>query len=199
VANVTKSIDDAVAALAAGELIAIPTDTVYGIATLATRRGAADALSSAKGRSSDIPLQVLVSGREQAESIGVFEEAASRIADSLWPGAVTLVVARTPGVELDLGGDGTTVGIRWPDHQFVVSLCDKCGPLAATSANLHGEPPLQTAADVASAFGDQIALVLDGGTSPAIASTVVDVTGDTPTVLREGAVPASEVMRAARD
>jgi tRNA threonylcarbamoyl adenosine modification protein (Sua5/YciO/YrdC/YwlC family) len=197
VAQVSSSVEDAVAALASGGVIAIPTDTVYGIATVANRQGAAAALSSAKGRSSDIPLQVLVSSREQAESIGIFGDTASRIAERLWPGAVTLVVARRKGVSLDLGGDATTVGIRWPDHELVVSLCEKVGPLAATSANRHGEPPLQNATDVATAFGYEIALVFDGGSAPAIASTVVDVTGESPKILRIGEIPESDVMSAA--
>lgn len=187
------STNDAVMALRDGLVVGIPTDTVYGLAIDAARPNAPTALALAKGRSSNVPLQVLVSGHDQALSIGQWSPEALRVAAFVWPGAATLVVPRRPGVELHLGGDGATVGIRWPAHALAVELCDRCGPLAATSANRHGEPPLATASEVAEAFCDSVAVVLDGGRCPGLASAVVDLTGDAPRVLRAGAL-SEEVL-----
>ena len=189
-------IDDAVRAIHDGLVVAFPTDTVYGIAASALSPAGASKLAAAKGRSADIPVQVLVSGLEQASELGVLDDSASRVARRFWPGALTLVVPRRPGVELHLGGDGTTVGVRWPASEIAVELCSRCGPLVATSANIHGEKPLETADRVAAAFGDAVAVVLVGGRPGGLASTVVDLTGGTPLVLREGAVAIEDVEAA---
>lgn len=196
--RVVDSAADAVVALRGGLVVGVPTDTVYGLAVDATLADAADLLGRAKGRPSEVPVQVLVSGLGQALSIGEWSADALRVAGRLWPGAVTLVVPRRPGVEMYLGGDGTTIGIRWPDHDLAVDLCARCGPLAATSANRHGEPPLETAVEVAEVFADEVAVVLDGGSCPGTASTVVDLTGDSPRLLREGAVSEAVVSEAFR-
>jgi L-threonylcarbamoyladenylate synthase len=190
--------DDAVDALRSGKVVAFATDTVYGIAADPTRRGADGKLSRAKGRESGVPLQVLVSGIDQALQIGMWSDSALTAARALWPGAVTIIVQRRQGVELHIGGDGKTIGIRWPDHGLAVELCERCGPLAASSANLHGEPPLTTAAEVAEAFAQSVDVVVDGGICPGNASTVVDLTGDVPVVLREGVVSRSAVEAAFR-
>lgn len=194
--RVSTSVEDAVAALRAGSVIGIPTDTVYGLASSAMLPGADRLLADAKGRSREVPVQVLVSGFEQASSVGIWSEAATRVAEILWPGAVTLVVPRRPDVRLDLGGRAETIGIRWPALSLAVEVCALFGPLAATSANHHGEPPLCSAEDVARTFSSSIDLVLDGGTLSGLASTVVDLTGDEPSVLREGAMSVAEVNAA---
>jgi L-threonylcarbamoyladenylate synthase len=196
VTRVSTSIDDAIDALRSGLVIGVATDTVYGLATDALLTGADQVLASAKRRSVEVPVQVLVSSFEQATSVGVWSDQARRAADILWPGAVTLVVPRRRDLQLDLGGDGTTVGIRWPEGSAVVEVCSRFGPIAATSANLHGEPPLGTAAEVANAFADSVAVVLDGGRCSGLASTVVDLTREVPAVLREGAISAVEVEEA---
>ncbi|MFZ0665797.1 MAG: L-threonylcarbamoyladenylate synthase [Acidimicrobiales bacterium] len=190
------SVEEAVEALRAGQVVAFATDTVYGIATDPSLAGAAEKLARAKGRSQQVPLQVLISGMDQAEKLGVWTEAALRVAETLWPGALTVVVERKPGAVLHIGGDDHTVGLRWPDNPVSVELCQMCGPLAATSANRHGEPPLTTAEEVAQAFDGSVAVVVDGGHLPGSASTVVDLTGDKPVVLREGGVPASAIEAA---
>lgn len=186
--RVVASIDDAVVAIKGGLVVGIATDTVYGLVADPTLADAAASLARAKGRSTDVPLQVLVSGIDQAVSLGEWSPEALRVAACVWPGAATLVVPRRAGLDLHLGGDGITVGIRWPAHLLTVELCARCGPLAATSANRHGEPPLVTAAEVAEAFSEEVAVVIDGGRCPGSASTVVDLTGETPRVLRAGAV-----------
>lgn len=195
-AEVVSSLDEIESAVCSGQVVGIPTDTVYGLAADASRLGADEMLARVKRRSSGIPLQVLVSGIDQALEIGVWSERAARSARMLWPGAITFVVARDPRASLHLGGDPSTVGIRWPDHEPTTEICRRCGPLAATSANLHGEPPLETARSVADAFGLDVAVVLDGGRCPGTASSVVDMTGDEPRILREGAVGADRISEA---
>jgi L-threonylcarbamoyladenylate synthase len=182
--RIVTSLDEAVAVLDAPAVVAIPTDTVYGLAARIDWSGAAESLSSAKGRPADMPLQVLVSGFGQASSLGVFSENAARIASALWPGGVTLVV---PAIDPDLAGR-PTIGLRWPAHEITEAICERCGPLLATSANLHGGPPAETARAVAHIFGDSLAVVLDGGTCAGEASTVIDLTSVAPRVLRAGAV-----------
>lgn len=194
----STSIDDALVALRAGLVIGVATDTVYGLAADALLPGADRLLAHAKERGVEVPVQVLVAGFDQASSVGVWSDEASRVARILWPGAVTLVVPRRTDVTLDLGGDGTTVGIRWPDVSAVVEVCSLFGPLAATSANRHGEPPLRTAQEVATIFAENVAVVLDGGYCSGVASSVVDLTGDEPKMLREGAMPWVEVEKALR-
>jgi L-threonylcarbamoyladenylate synthase len=198
VTPVSTSIDEAIDALRTGLVIGVATDTVYGLATDALLPGADQVLASAKERSVEVPVQVLVSSFEQATSVGVWSDQARRAADILWPGAVTLVVPRRRDLQLDLGGDGTTIGIRWPAGSVVVEVCSRFGPVAATSANRHGEPPLETATEVANAFADSVAVVLDGGRCSGLASTVVDLTREVPAVLREGAISAVEVEEALR-
>jgi L-threonylcarbamoyladenylate synthase len=196
VTPVSTSIDDALEALRTGLVIGVATDTVYGLTTDALRLGADQALARAKGRSLDVPVQVLVSSFEQATSVGVWSDRARQAAGILWPGALTLVVPRRKDVVLHLGGDATTVGIRWPADSAVLEVCSRFGPLAATSANRHGEPPLRSAKEVAVTFAESIALVLDGGSCSGLASTVVDLTGPEPKVLREGAISAIEIDQA---
>lgn len=193
---VSTSIDDAVEALSSGSVIGIATDTVYGIATDAFLPGADRLLADAKRRSAGVPVQVLVSGFEQALSVGIWSDAARRAAGILWPGAVTLVVPRRPELRLDLGGEGDTIGIRWPAPSLAVEVCRLFGPLAATSANHHGEPPLCSAQEVAETFASSVSVVLDGGLLSGIASAVVDLTGDEPSVLREGVLSAAKVNEA---
>lgn len=190
--------DDALEALRAGLVVGVATDTVYGLVTDALLSGADQNLARAKDRSPEVPIQVLVSSFEQASSVGLWSDKARRAAGILWPGAVTLVVPRRADVSLDLGGDGTTIGIRWPAGSEVVEVCSRFGPLAATSANRHGEPPLRTAREVMTTFGESVAVVLDGGFCSGLASTVVDLTADETKVLREGAIPATEIERALR-
>jgi len=183
-------------ALVAGQVVAIPTDTVYGLAVNPRRKGALEALFSVKARPTSSQTAVLVSGTEQAESLCEedFSELASRIAADFWPGAVTLVLRRGEGVHWALGGDDATIGLRCPADPLARDLCERVGPLAATSANLHGQAPLCTAEEIRAAFGEKVALVVDGGRLKGLASTVVDVSGGELRCLREGAVPFADVQ-----
>lgn len=191
--------DEAAEALRRGEVVAVPTDTVYGLVVVVARPGAGAALAAAKGRSADVPVQVLVAGSDQVADLAgpaALGPAGERLAARFWPGGLTLVVPRRPGLGYDLGGDGSTVGVRCPAHPLVVGLCRAVGPLAATSANQHGQPPLTSAAAVAEVFAGSVALVVDGGIGNSVASTVVDLSGSLPALLREGAVPWAEILGA---
>lgn len=191
-----RLLERAALALMGGQLVGIPTDTVYGLAAHPGREGSIEALLALKKRPPSVGLPVLVSGTEQADELaaGGLPEMAERVAKSFWPGAVTLVVRRRTGVEWALGGDATTIGMRCPAHSIALALCERVGPLATTSANLHGEAPIGTAEEIRTVFGDRVALVIDGGCLSGLASTVVDVTGEEVRCLREGAVLFSAIL-----
>lgn len=179
--------DAVVGALRAGRVVAIPTDTVYGLAVDPAAPGATARLFALKGRPADVPVAVLVSDAEQAARLADPVPASARdLMRDHWPGPLTLVLPRRTGVDLDLGHPPTTVGIRCPDEPLVRRIAAAVGPLATTSANRHGEPTPPTAAEVAALFGDGVAVVVDGGPRPGAASTVVDCTGPEPVVLRQG-------------
>jgi L-threonylcarbamoyladenylate synthase len=181
-------------ALAEGSVVGLPTDTVYGLA--ARLDGAPVArIFAAKGRPQGTALPVLVGDREQVGLVAAsFPKRAWAIAERLWPGPLTVVVRARRRVGELVGGDGRTVGIRWPDHPLVEQLCLEAGPLAVTSANRHGEPPCTSASAVLAAFGaGDVPLVVDGGDCDGAPSTVVDCSGQRPVCLREGAVAWSEI------
>lgn len=187
------ALEAARAALAAGGVVGLPTDTVYGLAADPAVEGATLAIFALKGRPGSTPLPVLVSGIAQADSVAVLGVGARALIGRLWPGGLTVVVPRRTGVAFELGGSPETIGLRCPAHPIPVQLC-RSGPLVATSANRHGEPDLASAAEVAEAFPGL--LVLDGGECRGVSSTVVDATGQQPRLLRTGAVPWEDVLRA---
>ncbi len=188
---------DAARALSAGAVVAVPTDTVYGLAADPSRPGATALLFALKDRPGDVALPVLVADGAQARHLVDPEgwtPALDRLVQEFWPGALTVVARRRAGLVWDLGGDAGTIGLRCPAADVVRRLCRVVGPLAATSANPHGQAPLTTAQDVVACFGaDQP--VLDGGTCGEPPSTVVDLTGDTPRCLRAGAIGWDEILR----
>lgn len=196
-----SALPEAAAALRAGTLVALPTDTVYGLAALPSVVGATAGLFAAKARPAGVPIAVLVADAAQGWSVAVAPAPgtpAARLIDALWPGPLTVVLARRPGALAagELGGDGTTVGIRCPDHTFVRALAALVGPLATTSANGHGEPTPVDADDVAVALGPYLAVLVDGGRCTAMASTVVDGTDPALPVLREGALGEAAIRAA---
>jgi tRNA threonylcarbamoyl adenosine modification protein (Sua5/YciO/YrdC/YwlC family) len=190
------AIDLAAAALDRGAVIAIPTETVYGLAALPVE-AAIEQLIAAKQRSADKGIQVLVDSVEQATAIAAFSPAAEQLGRAFWPGGLTLVVARRPDVTLPelLGGGRPTLGIRLPDHDVPRALARRLGPLAASSANVSGLPPATDAQMVVESLGDLVELVIDDGpVRGGVASTVVDCTADPPNVLREGAIHAVDIF-----
>jgi tRNA threonylcarbamoyl adenosine modification protein (Sua5/YciO/YrdC/YwlC family) len=188
----------AIAALGEGLPVVLPTDTVYGVAVDATRPGATGRLFALKERPTDVALPVLVADVEQAFSLAAdVPDAARRLAERFWPGGLTLVLRRAPGATFDLGGaDDATIGVRVPDHDVPRHLAHAVGPLATTSANRHGQPTPETAAEAADALGEGVAAVVDGGRCAGAPSTVVDCTGRAPRILREGRIPAGDIAAA---
>ncbi len=187
----------ALEALDGGRVVAIPTDTVYGLAVDPFLPGASDRLFALKRRPRTVDLPLLVAGADQVLTVATgVPRVAARLTDRYWPGPLTLVVPRRPDLEADLGDDEATVGVRCPDHEVPLALCRRRRPLATTSANLHGEPTLSTAAEVEAALGDAVAVVLDGGPCVGEPSTVVDCTGEEPKCLRSGRIPWAEIESA---
>jgi len=192
---VSPDIDAAAKALVAGQIVGIPTDTVYGLAADVLHTDAADRLFTVKRRPRKLDLPVLVADIEQALGLATgVPDTARTLMERWWPGALTIVVPRRPDLGVDLGDDEATIGLRCPDHPIPVALCRAVGPLATTSANLHGDDTATTAAEVRAAFGDAVAVVLDGGTCAGSPSTVVDCTGHDVKLLRDGRIPWSELQ-----
>lgn len=177
--------------LAAGGVVVVPTDTVYGLAALATVPGATAGLFVAKGRSADVPLAVLCATAHDALALSDLADPdvadrAHRWADAHWPGPLTMVLPRRGDLDWELGEPTTTVGVRVPDLDFVRAVAAEVGPIAVTSANRHGEPTPPTALDAALCLAGSVELVVDAGALDATASTVVDVTSGQ--ILRPGPI-----------
>ena len=187
----------AVAALRDGDIIGIPTDTVYGLAADPWHSGAADRLFQVKGRPRSVELPVLVSGEQQALELATAVPACARqLMARFWPGALTLVLPRRQDLAADLGEEDATIGLRCPDHPLPLALCRSLGPIATSSANRHGAAPMTTAQELAVGLPG-VALVLDGGVCDQPPSTVVDTTGEVPKLLRAGRIDWAEIAAAA--
>jgi tRNA threonylcarbamoyl adenosine modification protein (Sua5/YciO/YrdC/YwlC family) len=182
-------IEDAVAAILDGEVVGLPTDTVYGIGADPFNVDAVARLFELKGRPEHKPIGVLVATLDQAQEIGVIEGTAAELAARHWPGALTLVV--TPKVVMaDWVGDQQlrTLGLRVPDHDVARELLEVSGPLAVTSANESGGRETMSDREAREVFGARVAVYVEGTAPGGEASTVVDATGSDLTVIREGPV-----------
>lgn len=189
------AIEAAIEVLAEGFPVAIPTDTVYGLAVDPTRPGSTDRLFELKRRPHDVSLPLLVADLDQALSVSTaVPPTALTLMRRFWPGPLTIVLPSRPGLGPVLGDDEATVGVRCPDHSVPLALCRTVGPLATTSANRHGQPTAVTAAEVTEVFGDAVRTVLDGGTCEGSPSTVVDCTGRDPKLLREGRLSWDDLL-----
>lgn len=177
------SVDVVAEALGAGEVVVIPTDTVYGLAARADDSHAVARIFELKHRSKSQPIAVLVADHSMAAELGVVEGEAEKMVRHEWPGPLTVVVPRRQRAgRWELGGDRRFIGIRVPDHEFVLNLIRKVGPLAATSANISGEPPVGAVVEITAQFGDTVALYVDGGELRGRPSRVVSFIGDTATL-----------------
>jgi L-threonylcarbamoyladenylate synthase len=186
----------AVAVLRDGGIVALPTDTVYGIAVALTTPGGIERLFEVKRRPADKGIMLLLDDAAQASRAGVMTPAAEALAAACWPGGLTVVVPQRPDVPWPraLSGGTTTIGLRVPDHDAPRTIARSVGPLPTTSANVSGLPEGRDAEDIVAQLGDAVDLVLDGGRAHGgPASTVVDCSGDRPTILRVGAVPVAEI------
>ena len=182
--------------LRAGGIVALPTDTVYGIAVALDTPGGIERLFQVKRRPLDKGIALLVDDASQAASIGVMGPAATALAEACWPGGLTIVVPRRPDRPLPtaLTGGAPTIGLRVPAHRTPRSLARAVGPLPTTSAYLSGRPEAREAAAILDQLGKGVDLVLDGGVAHGgPPSTVVDCHGELPVVVREGAITAEHV------
>jgi tRNA threonylcarbamoyl adenosine modification protein (Sua5/YciO/YrdC/YwlC family) len=183
--------------VSSGELVVLPTDTVYGIGADAFDAVAVAALLGAKGRGPDMPVPVLVGSWTTLDGlVSSVDQRTRRLVEAFWPGALTLVVRHAPTLSWDLGDTHGTVAVRMPLHPVAIELLEKTGPMAVSSANKSGNPPAQTAAEAREQLGDDVAVYLeDGPAAGGVASSIVDVTGTVPKLLRAGALSA-DVLRA---
>jgi L-threonylcarbamoyladenylate synthase len=188
-------IASAISALKGGRLVVLPTDTVYGIGADAFDGAAVAALLSAKGRGRDMPVPVLVGSWHTIDGL-VYSvpESARQLIRAFWPGALSLVVQQAPSLQWDLGDAAGTVMLRMPLHPVAIELLREVGPMAVSSANISGHAAAVTAADARDQLGDLVEVYLEAGPSAqGSASTIVDLTGAQPKVLREGPVTAAAI------
>lgn len=186
----------AIDALRAGGLVAMPTDTVYGVGVALSAEQGLERLFAAKDRPLDRAIVLLVADADQAASVGVLSPAARALAARFWPGGLTLVLSQVAGAGLpaELTAGLATIGVRVPDHESARALARALGPLPVTSANLSGAQDARDPAAVMAQLGDRIDLILDGGpTRGGVPSTIVDCSGELPRVLREGAIDAAAI------
>jgi L-threonylcarbamoyladenylate synthase len=189
----------AIALLGSGGLVAMPTDTVYGVGVALLAERGLERLFAAKERPLDRAIVLLVADLEQAAEVGLLSPAARLLAERFWPGGLTLVLPQAPGARLPavLTAGGSTVGVRLPDHACPRALARALGPLPVTSANRSGRPDARTASEVLAQLGDRIDLVLDGGPARGgIPSTVVDCSAELPRILRSGAIEPAVISAA---
>ena len=187
----------AVDALVAGEVVAFPTDTLYGLAVDPRRPDAGGRLFAAKHRPAHAAAPLVAANAAQVDGVARWTPLGRRLADVFWPGALALVLEAAPVLDRRLLGGGTTVAIRVPAHPVARALAAGFGfPVTATSANRSGHAPACDAGTVMATLGDDVSVILDAG--PAAGgppSTIVDARGDDPVLLREGAVPWDRVLQ----
>ncbi len=196
--TITTDVGEALRVLRRGGLVAIPTETVYGLAANADDEAAVRRIFAAKGRPPTHPLIVHLAGAEHLSSwAGVIPAAAAALADACWPGPLTVVVPKAERVLDVVTGGLDTVGLRVPAHPLTLELLSELGcGLAAPSANRFGDVSPTTAAHVQRDLGDRVDLILDGGACPVgVESTIVDCTVDPPQVLRPGAITVEQITR----
>lgn len=166
------------AALGRGELVVIPTDTVYGVAADAFQPAAVRALVEAKGRTPASPPPVLVPGIPTLDALAErVPDPVRALVEEFWPGPLTIILPSRSSLDWDLGETRGTVALRMPDDRIALDLLAEVGPLACSSANRTGEPPARTGAEALAALGPSVAVVLDAGERGEVASTIVDATG----------------------
>ncbi|HEY6294901.1 MAG TPA: L-threonylcarbamoyladenylate synthase, partial [Streptosporangiaceae bacterium] len=191
----TAGIEAAVTAARAGELIVLPTDTVYGIGADAFIPASVTTMLAAKGRGRSMPPPVLIGTSRAAaalvDDLGAFGQA---LIDEFWPGALTLVFRASPTLAWDLGDTKGTVALRMPLHPVALDVLRQTGPMAVSSANRTGYPAATTASEAESQLGEAVSVYLDGGPCiDNVPSTILDLTGMVPTLLRTGAVPVERL------
>ncbi|RSM62869.1 threonylcarbamoyl-AMP synthase [Amycolatopsis sp. WAC 01376] len=185
----------AASAVRSSRLVVLPTDTVYGIGADAFDGGAVQSLLRAKNRGPDMPVGVLVGSWSTVDGLVLGTPPQARaLIEAFWPGDLSIVLPHAPSLQWDLGQSRGTVMLRMPLHPVALELLRDVGPMAVSSANVSGQPPASTAQEAVDQLGDSVAVYLDGGsTGEPVPSTMVDLTGDDPVILREGAVSRAAV------
>ncbi|WP_029135254.1 L-threonylcarbamoyladenylate synthase [Nakamurella lactea] len=188
----------AATAAQAGELVVLPTDTVYGLGADAFNAAAVQKLLATKGRGPDMPVPVLVGSWSTLDGlVTAVTPAMRRLIEAFWPGGLSLVVEHAPSLQWNLGDTRGTVMVRMPLHPVALDLLRTVGPMAVSSANRSGEPPATSVAE-AEQLGDDVAVYLDGGPSTlGVASTIIDLTGELPRILRQGALELDRIREVA--
>lgn len=189
------AVEAASLAIQRGELVVVPTDTVYGVAADAFDPAAVRALLEAKGRGREMPPPVLVSSATTIDALAVRVPGYARaLIEAFWPGPLTLVCHQQQSLQWDLGDTRGTVAVRMPDHDVAREVLERTGPLAVSSANRTGMPAATDADQAEEMLGDDVAVVVDAGESPGgEASTIVDVTGTQGRILRRGALSLEQL------
>lgn len=193
-----QTVPQAAAAMKAGELVAVPTETVYGLAAHAGLDQSVQNIYTVKTRNPGKPLSILVSGMDMVEGFTQnIPAAAYRLAEQYWPGPLTMVLEDKGCAAPTVTAGGDTLGVRCPDHPMTLALIQALGaPLAAPSANPEGAPSPKSAEAVFDYFDGKIHGILDGGPcTVGVESTIVDLTGTEPKILREGGIPGEELLR----
>ena len=195
-ANRAQAIDSAARAVKGGSVIVLPTDTLYGIGADAFNAAAVTSVLAAKGRGRDMPVPVLVGSWHTIEGLvsHVSNDARSLI-EAFWPGGLTLIVEHAPSLAWDLGDSRGTVGIRMPLHPVALELLAETGPMAVSSANRTSMPPATTAQQAYDQLGESVSVYLDAGPVPiGQPSSIVDMTGEVPMLVREGALSLQQLQ-----
>lgn len=196
-ASRTEALAAAVAAVRAGELVVTPTDTLYGIGADAFNNQAVVDLLAAKHRGADYPVPVLVGSWTTIQGlVARYTEQMRAVVEAFWPGGVSVVVPQAPSLPWNLGDTAGTVMLRMPLHPVALQLLREVGPMAVSSANIHGHQPPTTAFKAKQQLEDSVSVYLDGGVAPVgKPSTIVDLSADRPRILREGAVGAERIAK----
>jgi len=195
---IQKQVEEGIFILKRGGIVAFPTDTVYGLGASINIRHAVERVYQVKERPRSLPLPLLLADKSQiAEVAELVPQAAWRLADKFLPGALTIVLYKSKSVPDIITGGGKTVAIRIPAHPLPLALIQGVGtPIVGTSANLSGKPSALTAAEVYAQLGNKVDLIIDGGRCPGgRESTIVDLTGEVPLILREGAISREKLKQ----
>ena len=190
-----RGVAAAVEAVQRGDLVVMPTDTVYGLGADAFKSWAVEALLAAKGRGRDMPPPVLVGSKHTLDGLVYgLPQAARDLVDAFWPGALTIVVEHSPTLQWDIGDTDGTVAVRRPLHPVALEVLRETGPMAVSSANKTGLTAASTAEEAREQLSFAVSVYLEAGPcGDPVPSTIVDLTSDVPKVLREGAIPLEKL------
>jgi tRNA threonylcarbamoyl adenosine modification protein (Sua5/YciO/YrdC/YwlC family) len=185
----------AIAAAKRGDLVVLPTDTVYGLGTDAFSQKGPQKLIAAKGRDRNMPIPVLVGHVKALDGLAQRVDGVTKaLAEAFWPGALTIVVKAQPTLRWDLGETNQTVALRMPLNPIAIELLNAVGPMAVSSANKTGQPAATNVEEAIAQLGEEVTIYLDGGQTPGnVASTIVDVSSGEIKLLRQGAIPLEEI------